>query len=89
MSRFNCTDCCLNDTESCRFGANKSKDYSEHCPDLLVEQNVAYEKALNDYKNKAMEILKTEHDTRYGYLDIIDIREIAKQLKKGKKNDRI
>lgn len=49
MSRFNCNDCCLNDTESCRFGANKSKDYSECCPDLLVEQNVAYEKALDDF----------------------------------------
>lgn len=44
----------------------------------------AYNKALDDYKDKALEMLKTEQDTRYGYLDSMDIREIAEQLKKGK-----
>lgn len=48
--------------------------------DIVAWENEIYNKALDDYKNKAIEI-KTE----YGYLDIMDIREIEKQLKKGKK----
>lgn len=50
--------------------------------DIVAWENEIYNKALDDYKNKAIEILKTEYETRYGYLDIMDIREISKQLKK-------
>ena len=37
--------------------------------------------------NITLEIIKSEQDTRYGYLDGADIREIARELKGGVKND--
>lgn len=53
-----------------------------------------YEKGFNDgveygidiFMNKALEMIKSEQDTRYGYLDGADIREIARELKGGVKN---
>lgn len=92
MSRFNCTDCCLNDTESCRYGANKSKDYSECCPDLLVEQNVAYEKALNDLSELMYQKLFRESSEMQKWDSGCWIRyklfeNCVEQLKKGAEND--
>lgn len=55
-----------------------------HNKELTEYENEIYNKVLEDYTNKALEMLKTEQDTRYGYLDSMDIREIAEQLKKGK-----
>lgn len=84
MSRFNCNDCCLNDTESCRYGANKSKDYSKSCPDLLVEQNVAYEKALDDFRKRINDFLIDS----YYFADFVvkdgTIDWVIDELKKGK-----
>lgn len=83
MSRFNCTDCCLNDTESCRYGANKSKDYSECCPDLLVEQNVAYEKALKDLSKKINETF-WQFQGAEGSRNRLLLDKIIEDLKEGK-----
>lgn len=49
----------------------------------LEERN----KAIDDFMNMSLEIIKSEQDTRYGYLDGMDIREIARVLKAGGKND--
>ena len=47
-----------------------------------------YCKAIDDYKNALLKLIKDEQDTRYGYLDEMDIREVANQLKSeiNKKN---
>lgn len=42
-----------------------------------------YIKAIDDFMNNALAMIKEEQDTRYGYLDCMDIREIAEQLKAG------
>lgn len=44
-----------------------------------------YNKGVNDFMNKALTMLKEEQDTRYSYLDCMDIREIAEQLRRGEK----
>lgn len=49
----------------------------------LEERN----KAIDDFMNMSLEIIKSEQDTRFGYLDGADIREIARVLKAGGKND--
>lgn len=48
---------------------------------------VGYNKGIDDFMNMALEMIKSEQDTRYGYLDGMDIREIARELKGGVKNE--
>lgn len=51
-----------------------------------IHDNVAHEmycKAIDEYKNALLKLIKDEQDTRYGYLNEMDIREIAEQLKIG------
>lgn len=45
-----------------------------------------YKKAIDDFEYACVQLIKKEQDTRYGYLDGMDIREIAKQLKGGVSN---
>lgn len=55
-----------------------------------IHDNVSKEmycKAIEEYKNALLKIIKDEQDTRYGYLNEMDIREVAKQLKAGVKNE--
>lgn len=66
--------------KECRNYTDSEAKYQEL---RLKYENEIYNKALEDYMNKALEMLKIEQDTRYGYLDGMDIREIAEQLKKG------
>lgn len=66
--------------KECKNYTNSEARYQEL---RLKYENEIYNKALEDYMNKALEMLKIEQDTRYGYLDGMDIREIAEQLKKG------
>lgn len=89
MSRFNCTDCCLNNTNACRFGECKSRDYSESCPDLLVEQNVAYEKALKDltelmYQKSMIEDSEMQKWDSGCWIRYKLFENCVEQLKKGK-----
>lgn len=39
-----------------------------------------YCKAIEEYKNALLKLIKDEQDTRYGYLNERDIREVAEQL---------
>lgn len=51
-----------------------------------IHDNVAHEmycKGIDEYKNALLKLIKDEQDTRYGYLNEMDIREIAEQLKIG------
>ena len=48
-----------------------------------IHDNVANEmycKAIEEYKNALLKLIKDEQDTRYGYLNEKDIREVAEQL---------
>lgn len=36
--------------------------------------------AIEEYKNALLKLIKDEQDTRYGYLDEIDIRVVADQV---------
>ena len=48
-----------------------------------IRDNVANEmccKAIEEYKNALLKLIKDEQDTRYGYLNDRDIREVAEQL---------
>ena len=37
---------------------------------------------IEEYKNALLKLIKDEQDTRYGYLDERDIREVADQINK-------
>ena len=39
---------------------------------------------IEEYKNTLLKLIKDEQDTRYGYLNEMDIREVAEQLKEHK-----
>ena len=48
-----------------------------------IHDNVSKEmycKAIEEYKNDLLKLIKEEQDTRYGYLNEKDIREVADQL---------
>lgn len=44
-------------------------------------------KTIDLFMNTALELIRLEQDTRYGYLDGADIREIAEQLKESGENE--
>ena len=46
--------------------------------------NQMYCKAIEDYKNALLKLIKDEQGTRYGYLNEMDIREVANQVKNNK-----
>lgn len=41
--------------------------------------------AIEEYKNALLKLIKDEQDTRYGYLNERDIREVADQVKNHNK----
>ena len=52
-----------------------------------IHDNVSKEmycKAIEDYKNALLKLIKDEQDTRYGYLNERDIREVAEQVRNQK-----
>ena len=58
------------DCESCL--EDKIKEH-----DKQIKANV-----IEEYKNALLKLIKDEQDTRYGYLDERDIREVADQVNK-------
>ena len=49
-----------------------------------IHDNVSkemYYKAIEEYKNALLKLIKDEQDTRYGYLNERDIREVAARVK--------
>ena len=43
-----------------------------------------YCKGIDEYKNALLKLIKDEQDIRYGYLNEMDIREVADQVKNHK-----
>ena len=64
----------------------KLKDTIKNIHDSVSIQ--MYCKGIDEYKNALLKLIKDEQDTRYGYLNEMDIREVAEQVKKGVKYDR-
>ena len=58
------------DCESCL--EDKIKEH-----DKQIKANV-----IEEYKNTLLKLIKDEQDTRYGYLDEMDIRKVADQVNK-------
>lgn len=82
MNRFNCEDCVLNGTAACRYGANKSNDYSDTCPDLFVEQNHAYEKGVDEIVTMFDEWVKSEPRLTYFWVEYLNkLKTFADTLK--------
>ena len=54
----------------------------ENCLEDKIEEHDKQIKAegIEEYKNALLKLIKDEQDTRYGYLDEIDIREVADQV---------
>ena len=53
-----------------------------------IHDNVSYEmycKGIDEYKNALLKLIKDEQGTRYGYLNEMDIREVAEQVKNHNK----
>ena len=77
--------CPTDTTFDCRNG-NKYCN----CDDCVNEMNVwleEYDKqiraeAIEEYKNALLKLIKDEQDTRYGYLNEMDIREVAEKVNK-------
>ena len=75
-------------TDTTFYCRNGSKYCS--CDDCVNEMTVwleEYDKqirseAIEEYKNALLKLIKDEQDTRYGYLNELDIREVADQLNK-------
>ena len=55
----------------------------ENCLEDKIEEHDDQIKAevIEEYKNALLKLIKDEQDTRYGYLNERDIREVAEQLK--------
>lgn len=79
VSRFNCNDCVKFGTDACKFGVTHG-DYSDYCKEMLVEQDHAYNKAIDDIKP----MLKNLEGSIYWY-DSFSIK--LESMKKGKKNE--
>lgn len=58
--------------------------WCNECNIVQESYNKGRADAIDEFMNKALAMLKAEQDTRYGYLDCMDIREIAQQLKEKK-----
>lgn len=61
----------------------KLKDTIKNIHDSVSIQ--MYCKAIEEYKNGLLKLIKDEQDTRYGYINEMDIRKVAEQLKAGVK----
>lgn len=56
----------------------KLKDTIKNIHDSVAKK--MYCKGIEEYKNALLKLIKDEQDTRYGYLNERDIREVADQL---------
>ena len=51
------------------------------CENCLEDKIIEHDKhIIEEYKNALLKLIKDEQDTRYGYLNEMDIRKVADQL---------
>ena len=69
-----------------QFECDKYLDCDSCLEDKIKEHDKQIrEEVIEEYKNALLKLIKDEQDARYGYLDGMDIREIAEKLKIGVK----
>ena len=67
--------------EAKQFKCDRYLDCESCLEDKIKEHdNQIKEEVIEEYKNALLKLIKDEQDTRYGYLNEMDIREVAEQL---------
>ena len=65
-----------------QFKCDRYLDCESCLEDKIKEHdNQIKAEAIEEYKNALLKLIKDEQYTRYGYLNIMDIREVADQVK--------
>ena len=68
-----------------QFECDKYLDCDSCLEDKIKEHDKQIKSnAIEEYKNALLKLIKDEQDTRYGFLDEKDIREVADQVKNHK-----
>ena len=64
-----------------QFGCDKYLDCDICLEDKIKEHDKQIKaNVIEEYKNGLLKLIKDEQDTRYGYLNEMDIREVAEQV---------
>ena len=65
-----------------KFKCDRYLDCESCLEDKIIEHDKQIRsEAIEEYKNALLKLIKDEQYTRYGYLNIMDIREVAEQIK--------
>ena len=68
-----------------QFKCDRYLDCESCLEDKIKEHdNQIKAEAIEEYKNALLKLIKDEQNTRYGYLNEMDIREVADQVKNHK-----
>lgn len=68
-----------------QFKCDRYLDCDDCLEDKIKEHNNQIKsEGIEEYKNALLKLIKDEQDTRYGYLNEMDIREVAEQVKNHK-----
>ena len=71
----------INGCEAKQFKCDRYLDCDICLEDKIKEHDKQIRaEAIEKYKNALLKLIKDEQDTRYGYLDEIDIRAVADQV---------
>ena len=66
-----------------QFKCDRYLDCESCLEDKIIEHDKQIRaKVIEEYKNALLKLIKDEQDTRYGFLDEKDIREVADQINK-------
>lgn len=66
-----------------QFKCDRYLDCESCLEDKIIEHDKQIKSnAIEEYKNTLLKLIKDEQDTRYGYLNEMDIREVADQVNK-------
>ena len=67
--------------EAKKFKCDRYLDCESCLEDKIKEHDKQIKvKVIEEYKNALLKLIKDEQDTRYGYLNEMDIRKVADQL---------
>ena len=71
--------CNLHDAK--QFQCDRYLDCESCLEDKIIEHDKQIKAdVIEEYKNALLKLIKDEQDTRYGYLNEMDIREVADQV---------